>query len=79
MLRQLRHATGFRVVGSQHFPSTLGPSYANSELQFALSQAQQVKDAKLRAALLDRVAAMRAEARRFKAQGQNYAIVVRRE
>lgn len=78
--RQLtRKGSGFQVVSSKRFSSSLGPSYAHSQLEFATDQAKNLKNKRLRGAFLRSVSAMEDEAAGFSAWGQNYAIVARRE
>jgi len=77
--RQLAQAPGIKILSSRQFPSTLGPSYARSQLAFASQQSAVLSDTKLRAAFLGRVAAMQAETTHFSARGRNYAIVARRD
>ena len=79
--RQLaRSSPGFRIVGSSEFSSSLGPSYARSQLSYASEQAEQLPNAQLRAAFLASASAMRAkEAPDLRASGRNYAIVAKRE
>ena len=79
VLRQLRGTPGFRVVSTRQFTSTLGPRYAQSQLEFAAEQAGKLDDPVLRAAILQRAAAMRTQAASFGGRGRNYAIVARRE
>ena len=79
-MRQLRNTAGFRIVRSNQFPMQLGPSYARSQLAYASQQASRLSDSRLRAAFLERAAALQAEAARlWETRGRNYAIVARRE
>jgi len=78
VMRQLDKADGFHVVSSKQFPSSLGRTYAESQLDFALKQAARIKEPKLREAFKSVAVSLRSESETFSVSSKNYAVVARR-